>query len=78
MSRGVDLRSFGHNRLIDCGIAYILEQIPPGEHREEMRENLWAPMEGSKESRERAQLDAIAQMGLTPEDVQKFMAKKDK
>ena len=36
---------------------------------------MYAPLEGSVEARRKAQTDALAAMGLKPEDVGKMMSK---
>ena len=59
-------RQMNHHDLLDAGEAFLME--PLVEHPEEFRkfreEVLYAPLEGSKKAKQRAQRAALAGMGI--------------
>jgi len=57
-------------------MAVITEPLAdhPSEREDFIQDNLYAPLAETKEARVKAQTDALAAMGLTPEKVGKFMS----
>lgn len=66
------MRGMTHHDLLDVAEAYLLEPLVghPDEFKKFREEVLYAPMEGSKKAKQRAQAAALAAMGLDIATVQ--------
>lgn len=68
-----------HDQLLDAALAYIIKPLEqtPDKKAEFLKEHMYAPLEGTVEARQKAQTDALAAMGITPDQVGRMMKKKE-
>ena len=80
MLNGNDLSVLGHEDLLCAALARIIAPLDehPEKQAEFLRDHLFAPLEGTQESREKAQTEALGAMGITPDQVRKMMEAKEK